>query len=79
LPYDAAIMGDFSLPAGRLKSVTTPTLAIGGEKSDARLRAAVTAVAEALPNSRRRELPGQTHNVKADVLTPVLVEFFAAT
>lgn len=78
LPYDAAIMGDFSLPVGRLKSVTTPTLAVGGEKSDARLRAAVAAVANALPNGRQRELPGQTHNVKPEVLTPVLIEFFAA-
>jgi pimeloyl-ACP methyl ester carboxylesterase len=78
LPYDAAVMGDFSLPAERLKSVTMPTLAIGGEKSDARLRAAVAAVAEVLPNGRQHQLPGQTHNVKAEVLTPALIEFFAA-
>jgi pimeloyl-ACP methyl ester carboxylesterase len=79
LPYDAAIMGDFSLPTGALKSVKTPTLALSGEKSDARLRAAVDAVAQALPNSRQRTLSGQTHNVKPEVLTPVLTEFFAAS
>lgn len=78
LPYDAAIMGNFSLPTGTLKSVRTPTLAIGGEKSDERLRAAVQAVARALPNSQQRMLSGQTHNVKPEVLTPVLTEFFAA-
>jgi pimeloyl-ACP methyl ester carboxylesterase len=77
LPYDAAIMGDFALPAQRLKAVRAPTLAIGGGKSDARLRAAVDAVASAVPNSRRRTLTGQTHNVKPQALTPVVTEFFA--
>ena len=78
LPYDAAIMGNFSLPAERLKSVAVPTLVVGGTKSDARLRAAVEAVAQALPGSRLRLLSGQTHNVKPEVLVPVLTEFFAA-
>jgi pimeloyl-ACP methyl ester carboxylesterase len=77
LPYDAAIMGDFTLPAGRLKTVRAPTLAIGGGKSDARLRAAVDAVANAVPNSRQRTLSGQTHNVQPQALTPVVTEFFA--
>jgi pimeloyl-ACP methyl ester carboxylesterase len=77
LPYDAAIMGDFTLPAGRLKAVRVPTLAIGGGKSDARLRAAVDAVASVVPNSRKRTLSGQTHNVKPQALTPVVTEFFA--
>jgi pimeloyl-ACP methyl ester carboxylesterase len=77
LPYDAAIMGDFSLPEKRLKTVRTPTLAIGGGKSDARLKAAVDAVANAVPNSSRRTLRGQTHNVKPEALTPVVTEFFA--
>ena len=78
LPYDAAIMGNYSLPAARLKSVTVPTLVIGGTKSDARLRAAVEAVAQVLPDSRQRMLSGQTHNVKPEALVPVLTEFFAA-
>jgi pimeloyl-ACP methyl ester carboxylesterase len=76
LPYDAAIMGDFSLPAARLAAITVPTLAIDGEKSEARLRDAVVAVARAVPQARRLTLKGQTHNVKPEVLTPVLVEFF---
>lgn len=77
LPYDAAIMGDFTLPASRLKTVRVPTLAIGGGKSEARLQAAVDAVASVVPNSQRRTLAGQTHNVKPQVLTPVVTEFFA--
>jgi len=78
LPYDAAIMGDFSLPAQRLARVRRPTLVIGGEKSEARLRAAVEAAAKAIPNAQLRTLKGQTHNVKPEVLTPVVTEFFAA-
>jgi len=78
LPYDAAIMGDFSLPAQRLAKVRTPTLVLGGEKSDARLRAAVDAAAKAIPNAQLRTLRGQTHNVKPEVLTPVVADFFAA-
>lgn len=78
LPYDAAIMGDFSLPARRAASVSVPTLVIGGGKSPSALRHAVRAVANAIPNAQRCTLEGQTHNVAPKVLTPVLVEFLAA-
>jgi hypothetical protein len=37
----------------------------------------VHAVAQALPKAQRRTLKGQTHNMKPEILTPVLVEFFA--
>lgn len=77
LPYDAAVMGDFSVPTSRLAAVTVPTLAIDGEKTDVRIIRAVEAVAQAVPNAQRRTLKGQTHNVKAEVLAPVVVEFFA--
>ena len=32
LPYDTAVMGDFSLPEQKLASIPIPTLVIGGEK-----------------------------------------------
>jgi pimeloyl-ACP methyl ester carboxylesterase len=76
LPYDAAIMGDFSLPKERVSSVTVPTLVIGGEKSDVRLREAVQVLAATLPNAESRTLIGQTHNVSSAVIAPVLKEFF---
>jgi hypothetical protein len=41
LPYDAAITGDFSLPAKRVASVTVPTLVVSEKESDVRLRHAV--------------------------------------
>jgi pimeloyl-ACP methyl ester carboxylesterase len=75
LPYDAAVMGDYSLPSRRLAAVSTPALVMDGEKTDRRLRRAVEAVAGVLPNAERRTLKGQTHNVKAEVLAPAVVEF----
>lgn len=77
LPYDAAVLGDFSLPKERAASVAVPTLVIGGEKSPVELRSAVSAVAETVPHAKLRMLKGQTHNVSVKVLTPVLIEFFA--
>src|SRR6266404_2018597 len=76
LPYDAAVLGDFSLPKERAASVAVPTLAIGGEKSPVELRSAVSAVAGTVPRAKLRMLKGQTHNVSVKVLAPVLVEFF---
>jgi pimeloyl-ACP methyl ester carboxylesterase len=76
LPYDAAVMNDWSLPAARLASITIPTLAIGGEKTDPRLSRAVQAVAKTVPSAQHRTLKGQTHNVKPEVITPALVEWF---
>jgi hypothetical protein len=53
-------------------------LVMNGSKTDVRLREAAVAIANAIPGARHRELPGQTHNVKPDVLTPAAVEFLAA-
>ena len=78
LPYDAAVMDDYALPAERLASVRTPTLVFGGAKSPPELRAAVHAVAEALPNAEERFLDQQSHNPSMPALAPVIKEFFAA-
>ncbi|MGH9555934.1 MAG: alpha/beta fold hydrolase [Terriglobales bacterium] len=78
LPYDAAIMGDFSIPVQRAASVKTPTLVIGGEKSPSLLQEAARQLAGALPRAQHRSLKGQSHNVSAKVLAPVLIEYFAA-
>jgi pimeloyl-ACP methyl ester carboxylesterase len=76
LPYDAAVMGDYALPTERIASITIPLLVMDGEKSDVRLRHSVRAVADTLPNAERQTLKGQTHNVSAAALAPVLVKFF---
>ncbi|HEX6557327.1 MAG TPA: alpha/beta hydrolase [Ktedonobacteraceae bacterium] len=77
LAYDNAIMGDGSVPAERLASITVPTLVMDGGASPAFMRNAAQAAAHALPNAKRRTLEGQTHDVAPEVLAPVLVEFFA--
>ena len=77
LPYDSAVMGDFSLPAKRAASLTIPTLVICGEKSMPVLREAALRLSEVVPGAQLRTLPGQTHNVAAAALAPVLKEFFA--
>ncbi|HYS80965.1 MAG TPA: alpha/beta hydrolase [Anaeromyxobacteraceae bacterium] len=78
LPYDSAIMGDFSLPTRRAASLRTPTLVISGEKSMPVLRDAAQALSDTIPGAQLRTLPGQTHNVAAATLAPVLKEFFAS-
>ncbi len=76
LAYDSAIMGDFALPARRAASLSVPTLVISGDKSFPVLREAAQELANVIPGARLRTLPGQTHNVAATALAPVLKEFF---
>jgi pimeloyl-ACP methyl ester carboxylesterase len=81
LPYDAAFVDAYQkgrpLPAGRWAPVTVPTLVIGGGKSQAWIRNAARALADALPNAEHRTLEGQNHIVKAEALAPVLTEFLS--
>ncbi len=80
LPYDITVVQDNQrgkpLPAKRWASVT-PTLVVDGGKSPAWMRHGMQALADVLPNARRRTLEGQTHMVDPKVLAPALVEFFA--
>ena len=78
LPYDAAVMSGFEVPAARLAQVGVPTLVMNGSKTDARLVRAAQAVAAAVPGAQHRTLAGQTHNVSPGVLVPALVDFLAA-
>jgi pimeloyl-ACP methyl ester carboxylesterase len=77
LPYDTAIMGNFTVPTERIAKIKNRTLIAGGGKSPAPLHNAVQSVADALPNKELRWLEGQTHNVNAQVLASVLIEFFS--
>ncbi len=76
LPYEVAVMGDWSLPAGVLARITAPTLVIGGGKSDARLQRALKATTEALPHAQTRILEGQSHNVSMPMLGKVINNYF---
>lgn len=76
LPYDAAIVGDCSLPEKQAESVKIPTLISGGEKSPATMQQAVRKLSEVVPNATLKMLKGQTHNVSEKAIAPVLIDFF---
>jgi pimeloyl-ACP methyl ester carboxylesterase len=78
LAYDAAIIGDRSLPAGLLAAVTVPALVVTGDQSPPFLRDAAHAAAEALPHGRLAILPGQSHDLNPDATAPVMAEFLAS-
>jgi pimeloyl-ACP methyl ester carboxylesterase len=77
LPYDATIMGDYSLPTERAASVKVPTLVIAGGASFPFMRETAEALAKAFPNGQTRTLEGQSHDVAPAAMAPVLKEFFA--
>src|SRR5919112_1886912 len=77
LAYDATIMGDYSLPTERAATVMVPTLVIDGGASFPWIGKTAQAIADIIPHAQRRSLEGQTHNVAAEAITPVLEEFFA--
>src|SRR5260370_4444161 len=76
LAYDDAIMGDGSVPAEWLASITVPTLVIDGGASPTFMHNAAEPVAHSLSNAQRRTLEGPTHDVAPEVLASVLVEIF---
>jgi pimeloyl-ACP methyl ester carboxylesterase len=78
LAYDAAIIGDLSLPTGQLATVTVPVLVISGENSPPFLRAAARAAVAALPDGQLAILPGQGHDINPSVTAPVMAEFLAS-
>lgn len=80
LAYDAAVMGeDASVPTEKAARVAAPTLVMNGEASFPFMHVTATALANAILHAEHRTLPGQTHEVEAAVLAPVLVEFFTST
>ena len=79
LPYDYALMDGTvhgrPLAAEPWGSVAIPTLVLDGGKSPASLRRAADALAERLPDARRRTIEGQSHNLSMKALAPLLEEF----
>jgi pimeloyl-ACP methyl ester carboxylesterase len=78
LAYDAAALGeDGSVPTKRAASLAVPALIMNGEVSEwSFMHTTAVALAKAIPNAQHRTLEGQTHEVAAEALAPVLVEFF---
>ena len=78
LPYDARIMGDYSLPQDRAAKVSVPTLVLVGGASFPFMHETARALAEAIPNGEVRTLEAQTHDVAPDAIATALREFFLA-
>ena len=77
IAYDAAVLGDeASVPAERAAAVAVPALVMDGGESYPFMQVTATALANAMPNGQHQTLEGQTHEVSAEALAPVLVEFF---
>jgi pimeloyl-ACP methyl ester carboxylesterase len=74
MAYDTTITGSF--PVNILPAITTPTLVVTSQDSDDRLHNWAERAAADMPAGEYRTLPGEWHGVAADVLAPVLVEFF---
>ncbi|HEY1990087.1 MAG TPA: alpha/beta hydrolase [Acidimicrobiales bacterium] len=77
IPYDLAIMENYSMPTERLATIGVPTLALDGGASPEWARHSVREVASAIPGARHITLEGQTHSADVTVLAPVLEEFFS--
>lgn len=79
--YDGACLGgdDQSLPTETLRRVTVPFLSVCSSGTQMPvLHDSARVLADALPNARAVELPGDFHQVPAPVLAPVLAEFYRA-
>lgn len=80
IAYDAAALGeDASVPTGKAASLAVPALIMDGGASYPFMHITATALANAIPNAQHRTLEGQTHEVAAEAIAPVLVEFFASS
>ena len=75
LPYDLALGGE-GIPVDYLAKITVPALVLGGEKSPEWFRRTVEATAAAIPGARLTMIPGHDHMVPAEVIAPVLADFF---
>jgi hypothetical protein len=76
LPYDLAILEDWTILGERAPLVTMSTLVIAGANSPADLRQASEAVVDALPNAELTMMPGQTHHLRGQAVAPVLTRHF---
>jgi pimeloyl-ACP methyl ester carboxylesterase len=75
LAYDAAVLGDCTVPTDVFATIGVPTLVLSGSASPAWMRDAAEAVANAIPGARSGVLDGQDHNVAGEALAPAVKDF----
>lgn len=77
LAYDTIELME-QYPKLDIKSINTKTLVMFGAKSPDFMGETANNLSKALPNSQHRSLEGQVHDVKADVLAPLLADFIVS-
>jgi pimeloyl-ACP methyl ester carboxylesterase len=78
LPYDLTLVSGDVTPE-RWASIAVPVLIMNGGKAPDWMRNSALALAQVVPGAQYREIPGQTHLLKAEAVEPALAEFFAAS
>jgi pimeloyl-ACP methyl ester carboxylesterase len=76
LAYDAAVMGDSTLPSTLISSVKVPTLILTGGNTGAWADSAARALGATMPFAEHRVLEHQTHAVAWGVLATELRRYF---
>jgi pimeloyl-ACP methyl ester carboxylesterase len=81
LAYDAAVLGeDRTVPVSRAALVTAQTLVMDGSASLEPMpfmRATALELVHAIPSAQHRVVQDQSHEVAAEVIAPILAEFFS--
>ena len=80
LAYDhiAALGEDAAIPTERAARVNLPALIMDGSESFPFMHSTALALANAMPKGKHRTVEGQTHEVSAEAVAPLLIEFFEA-
>ena len=80
LAYDAAVLGDDRVvPFDRAARVTAQTLVMEGSASQTSMpfmRVTAEQLTQAIPGAQHQTVEGQSHDVDAKIIAPVLTEFF---
>ncbi len=78
LAYDhAGVMGDETIPTERAARVHVPTLVMSRSNGAPFMLETAKTLTKVIPGAKLSILDGQAHDVHANVLAPVLAEFFA--
>jgi alpha-beta hydrolase superfamily lysophospholipase len=66
-----------AVPIEKAKQLKVPTLVMDGSETEwPFMHVTAKTLAQSIPNAEHRTLQGQTHEVSAEALAPVLIEFF---
>lgn len=76
LPHDTAVMEGYGFPTEVARSIRVPTIVMSGDKTFKQLKEPVRLARETIPGARFASLPGQSHDAAAEIVAPVLIDFF---